>query len=75
LWCGTLGSNFNLAADGNNNGTSDAGDYVVWQTNFGHSAGSGSGANANSAVPELATVWILLAGILAMCFRRRLVVS
>jgi hypothetical protein len=63
----TLGSTTNLAADGNGNGVIDAGDYAVWKTNFGQTAGSGAGA----AVPEPATLWLLLTGILTMCCRRR----
>jgi hypothetical protein len=74
-----------LAGDYNHNGIVDAADYTVlrdglgstftqadydvWKSNFGAHAGSGSGATA--AVPEPATLWMLLAGVLTLCYRRR----
>jgi glycosyl hydrolase family 42 (putative beta-galactosidase) len=59
-----------LAADGNINGQIDAGDYNVWLSHFGQTAGGGSSASANAAVPEPTTLWILLVGILTICSRR-----
>lgn len=56
-----LGSTTNLANDGNGNGAMDAGDYDVWKANFGNH--SGSGARANAAVPEPATLLMLVTGI------------
>ena len=73
VWRDTLGSTTNLAADGNSNGMIDAGDYGVWKTNFGNHTGAGAGANA--AVPEPATLWMLLVGVLVMCSRRRTTAS
>jgi len=74
VWRDSLGtSGSSLAADGNNNGKIDSGDYDVWRTNFGRTKGAGGGANA--AVPEPATLWMLLAGILTICCRRRSKVS
>jgi hypothetical protein len=64
-----LGSTTNLANDGNGNGVMDAGDYDVWKANFGNH--SGSGASANAAIPEPATLWMLLDGILTICCSRR----
>jgi autotransporter-associated beta strand protein len=76
VWRNTLGqSPPGLAADGNSSGTIDAGDYTVWRTHFGQTAGSGSGASANAAVPEPATLVQLLVGTLALLFRRRATVS
>ena len=53
----------------------DAGDYDVWSTNFGNTVGSHPGAGATAAVPEPATLWMLLAVILTLCCRRRAKVS
>jgi hypothetical protein len=46
------------------------GDYDVWRAHFGQPAGSGAGASANAAVPEPATLWLLLCGTLTICSRR-----
>jgi hypothetical protein len=76
VWRGSLGSTANLAADGNQNGMVDSGDYDVWKMHFGQTAsGSGAGASSNTAVPEPATLWLLLTGILTMCSLRRAMVS
>ena len=71
VWRDTLGQVVTAlsGADGNGNGMIDADDYGVWKANFGNH--SGSGASANSAVPEPATVLMLLTAILAICGRRR----
>jgi hypothetical protein len=37
--------------------------YTVWRAHFGQTAGSGLGASANAAVPERASVVVLLAGL------------
>ena len=39
-------------------------DYTTWKANFGKTAGSGSGLGGASAVPEPASVALLLIGIL-----------
>jgi hypothetical protein len=80
-----IGSNVGLAGDYNNDGSVDAADYVVWRknningeqgyndwrTNFGRTAGSGSGLPAG-AVPEPTGVALLImAGLLGTAARRR----
>jgi hypothetical protein len=76
-----------LAGDYNKNGTVDAADYVVWRngdspddtqagydvwrSHFGQIAASGSVVSANAAIPEPATVVMLIVGMLLMCSRRR----
>jgi hypothetical protein len=65
-----------LAGDFNQNGSVDAADYVVWgkglgttytpndynvlRAHFGQTGGSGLGANANAAIPEPATLALLM---------------
>jgi T5SS/PEP-CTERM-associated repeat protein len=68
VWRDSLGSTSSLAADGDASGVIDVGDYGVWKANFGSHAGIGAGAHA--AVPEPASLWMFLAGILAMCSHR-----
>ena len=61
VWRDTLGqSGTGLPADGNGNNQIDAGDYDVWRAHFGETAGSGAGASANAAVPEPATLVLLM---------------
>ncbi len=72
LWRNTLGQEvwpFN-GADGNGDGIIDSGDYDVWTTHFGQTAGSGSGAATNAAVPEPASIVLLLATFLIPRLRR-----
>jgi hypothetical protein len=69
VWRDSLGqTGTGLAADGNGNGSIDSSDYGVWKANFGDH--SGSGASANTAVPEPTTLSMLLAGILTISSRR-----
>jgi hypothetical protein len=56
-------------------GTIGQNQYNNWRAHFGQTAGSGAGASANIAVPEPASVLMLLVGILAMCSRRRAAAS
>ena len=62
-----------LPGDYNQDGAVDAADYIVWRkndgtsegyntwrANFGQPSGSGSGASANAAVPEPATLVLLM---------------
>ena len=51
-------------ADGNASGTIEAGDYTYWRERFGNAAGSGAGAN--TVVPEPATIASLLVGLLSL---------
>jgi autotransporter-associated beta strand protein len=75
------------AGDFNNDGKVDAADYVVWRkglgttytqddydvwrAHFGQTAGPGSAAGANAAVPEPATLVLLMFAPVGWCFRRR----
>ena len=72
-----------LPGDYNKDGTVDAADYVLWRktdgsqagynlwrTNFGRTAGNGSGASANAAVPEVATPMLLMFATAGWCLRR-----
>jgi sugar lactone lactonase YvrE len=78
VWRDTLGqSGTGLAADGNRNNEIDPGDYEVWKSHFGAVSpgiGAGSGAGGDStgqaAVPEPATLVLLITGMLATLFRR-----
>jgi hypothetical protein len=59
-------------ADGNGNGTIDSADYDVWRSHFGQPAGSGAGLFEVAAVPEPATLALLiLAGVCFYPRRRR----
>jgi len=72
-----------LPGDYNNNGTVDAADYVVWRktggspddyntwrSHFGQPPGSGSGATANAAIPEPATLVLMMFAAAGWCLRR-----
>lgn len=67
VWRDTLGSTTQLAADGNGNTVIDAADYGVWKSNFGQTSGSGSSAIA--AVPEPATLVLLILAAVGMQLR------
>ena len=68
VWRDSLGrTGTGLAADGNINGAIDAGDYAISKAHVSQHAGSGAGGMANAAVPEPATLTMLLAGMLTMC--------
>jgi sulfatase modifying factor 1 len=74
-----------VAGDFNGNGVVDAADYVVWRktdgtpagynawrNHFGQPSGGGSGATANPAVPEPATLVLLMfVAPAGCCIRRR----
>jgi hypothetical protein len=71
IWRKTLGQIGNwFAADGNGNGIVDNGDFDVWRAHFGQTAGSGSGAVANAAVPEPATLVLLIIAAAGWYHRR-----
>jgi len=76
-----------LLGDYNENGIVDAADYVVWRkndgtqegydmwrANFGRTAGTGAAGSASAAVPEPATLLLLLVALCVMPFLRRQVV-
>jgi hypothetical protein len=68
VWRDTLGSQSDLRADGNFNEVIDQGDYDVWALQFGMTYGSGSGSAA--AVPEPASVVLLIVGGIISSRRR-----
>jgi hypothetical protein len=49
----------------------DSSDYNVWRSHFGQTAGSGTGAIANAAVPEPAMSVLLMFAAAGWCLRRR----
>lgn len=59
-------------ADANMDTLVDQTDYDIWRANFGNtSAGSGAGSGLGSAaVPEPATVGLMLVGLVMACLRR-----
>jgi hypothetical protein len=75
-----------LPGDLNNNGVVDEADYAVWRkglgttylqadysiwrAHFGQPSGSGAGAITNTAVPEPATLVLLMFAAAGWCFRR-----
>ncbi len=72
-----------VIGDYNQNGIVEAADYVLgrkqggtatqyttWNSHFGQIGGSGSGASANAAVPEPATVVLLMFAVARWCLRR-----
>jgi probable HAF family extracellular repeat protein len=73
-----------IPGDFNHDGRVDAADYVVWRktggslgdyntwrANFGQTAGSGAGAYAGTAVPEPATLVLLMSAMAGWCLRPR----
>ncbi len=77
VWRDTLASTVapGSGADGNGNGVIDQGDYDVWRAHFGSHSGSAAGSSATAAVPEPATVVLLLAGAMTLLIWRRAVAT
>jgi hypothetical protein len=53
------------------NTTYSQSDYGIWRAHFGQIAGSGSGASVNTAVPEPATLALMISATAGWCLRRR----
>ncbi len=64
-----LWRNGDIAADGNGDTVVDSLDYDIWRGNFGATSGAGS-ALGSTAVPEPATLGLILAGVLMTWPRR-----
>ena len=75
LWRDHLGAPAGTLPNDIDGGVIGPDQYATWRTNFGQSTGSGSGASANTAVPEPETLSMLLVGILTTFSRRRPAVS
>jgi hypothetical protein len=69
VWRDHLGSGTSLPNDDTAGVEQD--DYRRWKANFGESAGAGSSAFDNVAVPEPATLLPLLLAAAGVCLRRR----
>jgi len=77
VWRDTLGSTFDMRANGDNSGASahliDAADYDMWRAHVGETTGTTGSASADGAIPEPAGLWpalIALAGG-TLAIRRR----
>ena len=73
VWRDSLGRSDLLpysGADGSGDGIVGPEDYDVWKSHYGEPGGSGSGAIANTAVPEPSALALLLVGLLAAYARR-----
>jgi hypothetical protein len=68
VWRNNLGSNTALPNDDTPGVGQD--DYTRWRIRFGQSAGAGSSAIANAAVPEPAALLIFVAGVVSFVPRR-----
>jgi hypothetical protein len=69
VWRDNLNSSVTLPGD-TTPGMVTAADYNVWVANFGTVSSSGAGSGVNAAVPEPATLVLLLTGILAIYCRQ-----
>jgi hypothetical protein len=73
VWRDHLGTNFDLAGNGDETGPSaglvDEADYLFWKSHFGQTAGAGSRAIAG--VPEPATLAMAVAAAALVALRRR----
>ena len=74
VWRNTLtqtASPSGSGADGNANGTIDDGDYTYWRARFGNTV-QAAAAGMATAVPEPATLALVLMGLFLVALRRRL---
>jgi hypothetical protein len=69
VWRNNLGSSTALPNDDTAGVAPD--DYDRWKTNFGRTAGSGTSVSANEAVPEAATLMLLILAAAGLPARRR----
>jgi predicted nucleic acid-binding protein len=69
---GQTASSYTLPNEGDSVGIVNQADFAFWKLHFGDHAGSGSGASANTAIPEPTTLGMLLLGFLTMSRRRNL---
>lgn len=74
VWRNNVGSTTALPND-SIGGTIGTSQYNEWRTHFGQTAGSGGGVSANAAVPEPATLALLIMGTMAMCAGRHAIIS
>jgi hypothetical protein len=66
VWRNSFGqTGSGLAADGDGSGTVDQADYDLWKMNFAATS-PGSGAAASRAVPEPATIWLTIMGLITV---------
>jgi hypothetical protein len=70
IWRDTFGSTEDLRADGNGDFVIDGEDFDVWRASFGQTF-SGSGNGASSAVPEPATLAMVLLALSVTAAARR----
>jgi len=68
IWRNTLGSQSDLAADGDGSGAVDAADYELWKSHFGQTLGDGAGAAG--AVPEPRAMLLAISAISSMALIR-----
>ena len=70
VWRNTLGSTTNLAADGSGNGTVDTADYNFWHARFGQTSGGGAVSSSTAAVPEPASIALIVLAAITMMLGR-----
>src|SRR5690606_22919440 len=70
VWRNNLnGNESTLGGNGNGNGVVDIADYNLWKGNFGKTATGGALALSAQAVPEPATVGLLLLAVAGLATR------
>lgn len=60
VWRNSVGSTTNLAADGNGDHMIDGEDYTIWKMNFGQNGGAAASTLTPTAIPEPATLLLVL---------------